>query len=264
MASLTELLLGQAYGWLLILTITVLSTILLTGIYYRLDRYDPEPLRYLFVGFLVGILVPVVSVPILLGSVELTSYIYGSDALFIEVVVLAPVIEELCKGFALYQLLKKMSIDSPLDAFLYGIMVGAGFAFIENIAYGIRSLFFEGISQAITLTILRGGFAIIGHPIYTGIIGFGLGAYRVGIRKIQYRNMQKSILLHMTWNFTFIIPLIFPVIWLFWVVLLLFVIFATFLTIYDILKIALKIEDQLYDKGYFSSKRTYKVRLRSH
>jgi hypothetical protein len=49
-----------------------------------------------------------------------------------------------------------------------------------------------------------------------------------------------------------------------WIVLLIFVISITFLTTYDLLKIALKIEDQLFEEGYFSEKRTYRVTLIGH
>ena len=96
--------------------------------------------------------------------------------------VIAPVIEELLKGFAVVMvfLIFRNEFDSILDGVVYAGVTALGFAASEN-AYYIYAFGFaeEGWQGFRSLALIRLGLVGWQHPFYTSFVGIGLAAARL-------------------------------------------------------------------------------------
>lgn len=183
------------YGWTAIFVIIIIFTLITMWFYYTKDKYEPEPINRIIVAYFYGMLSVIPALIISLIAVSLVSV-----NMLLTAVILAPIIEEFTKGFFVVHLSKHDSFDGPLDGIIYGSMVGAGFATIENILYGFFTSADLSIIEGVEITFYRSFAQIIGHPLYTGIMGAGVGAYKVGLQKNQYSLIWQSIVLHGMWN----------------------------------------------------------------
>jgi RsiW-degrading membrane proteinase PrsW (M82 family) len=174
------------------------------------DRHEPEPMRRLVRVFLWGgfIAIPLASAGI--AAVDLIRDALDRPELSqgVRNVILAPVFEELAKGFALVLVLRRSrsDLDGLLDGIIYAMAVGFGFAFMENIVYYTGAIASEGFRAGLQEFILRGMLGAFMHPIYTSVLGLTIGIvalkhYR-GLRARLYvaAGMLGSIGLHMMWN----------------------------------------------------------------
>src|SRR4051794_29688422 len=119
-----------------LVTATVLAAVPvvpLVAAYLWLDRYEPEPRGLLALGLLWGAFVACFAAVVLEGVGGVVAGL-TSDA---SSAVLAPVVEEACKGAFLVALLwwRRDELDGVLDGIVYAGMLGIGFAFTENILY---------------------------------------------------------------------------------------------------------------------------------
>lgn len=142
----------------------------------------------LFYGFCLGLLSTIPTLIILLPIHNIFNKIV------IEVLI-GPVIEELVKFWFVCYLFKSNAVNNLQDGFVYGALVGAGFAIAENIMYELG-----GVTNGIFLMVCRSIIGIVGHPLYTGLAGMGVAKWKVGIASSKYNNIWKSILLHCLWN----------------------------------------------------------------
>ncbi len=163
-------------------SLAALPVPLLVAVFLWLDRYEPEPWRYLFAAFGWG---AVMATTLGVVFTALGSELSGTSA-NLEGVVWAPVTEEASKGLfiVLAVLLRRREVDGVLDGIVYAGMVGIGFAFTENILYYIAVYAGDmlepggqpgGIAAATGLFILRGVMAPFAHPLFTAGIGIGMG-----------------------------------------------------------------------------------------
>lgn len=154
---------------LLLSILAILPGAIICYIIYRLDKYEKEPRLPLLLSFILGI---VSAVPALkleewwdrMGVNEHGSFMM---LLLLSFVVIA-LSEELVKFIALliYPYQKKF-FNEPLDGIVYAIMIGMGFATIENILYADR--FGTGT------TIVRAFTAVPAHAIFAIIMGYYTG-----------------------------------------------------------------------------------------
>jgi hypothetical protein len=89
----------------------------------------------------------------------------------------APPVEEIVKGLGVVMLwlIARDEVDDLMDGFVYGAMVGLGFAVVEDVVY------FVGVFGGSTKAVL-GGFllrvvasGLYGHVLYTGLVGMAVG-----------------------------------------------------------------------------------------
>jgi RsiW-degrading membrane proteinase PrsW (M82 family) len=91
----------------------------------------------------------------------------------------APWTEEILKaaGVVLIYLIARSEIDDIMDGFVYGAMVGLGFAVVENVFY------FIAVFGGDTGSVLTGFFfrviasGLYGHVLYTGLAGMGIAYF---------------------------------------------------------------------------------------
>jgi len=144
--------------------------------YIWLDRWEPEPPRLLVFAFLWGATVAVLLSVIL--SLYLDSLIAmgeSGDDSWVSVSVFAPIVEEAAKGTFLLLMMtgrRRSELNSLTDCLVYAGLVGAGFAWLEDILYisGGESLGDSLLTAALRL--IMGPFA---HSLFTTM--FGIGVY---------------------------------------------------------------------------------------
>ena len=117
----------------------------------------------------------------------------------------APVVEEGMKGLALVWLLKhrRNEIHDVLDAAMYAICVGIGFATIENVEYYVRGL--QHGPQVLAVTVLgRGLLSPFAHPLFTFCTATGIAAAANGRKPLamgySWLGYACAVSAHALWN----------------------------------------------------------------
>ena len=190
----------------------VLALLPLAGVLFAVhlvDRWEPEP-RGLVVAAVawgaVGAVALALLADVLLAPV--LGPLGPSTAEALSSVVQAPVVEEVAKaiGVLLIFVFGRRAFDGPLDGVVYGALVGAGFAFTENILYFATSLIEGGVGQVTFTFVLRGILSPFAHVMFTAVTGFALGrAARAGATAREafgplVAGTVGAIGLHALWN----------------------------------------------------------------
>ncbi len=199
---------GWALSWLLLL---VYALPLFLGI-YLLDLYEREPLS-LVLGALVwgGVAATVLSalanqgwglVVARLASPEFASRWTAA--------LTAPFVEETTKvaGVVLIYLIARREMDDVMDGFVYGAMVGLGFAVVEDVFYFVAIFGGSpaGVIAGFYVRIVSSG--LYGHVLYTGLSGMGVAYFtsRAGEEPFHRRLLVATLLFaagvggHFLWN----------------------------------------------------------------
>src|SRR3954449_13126880 len=186
----------------------IIPLLIIVPTFLWLDRYEAEPGRYIVFAFLWGALVAVVGA-FLLNTFGLKLLVESrwTDPLETGAVYLAPVTEETLKGLGilLIYLLRRREFDGVIDGIVYAGLIGAGFAFSENILY-LGQAYNEYGNEGLTSTFLvRGLMGPFAHPLFTALTGIGIGI-AVTARRPLVRVLAVlggwvcAMLLHGLWN----------------------------------------------------------------
>jgi protease PrsW len=190
----------------------VLALIPLTGVLIAVrivDRWEPEPLGLRILAVAWG---AIAAVGIALGVDLIITIALGVDDSPMRdaftAVVQAPIVEEFAKGLGVYLifLTARRAFDGPVDGIVYGALVGAGFAFTENIQYFAISFLEGGIADTSATFFVRGILSPFAHVMFTSVTGFALGlAARRGASAGRavgpwLLGMLGAIALHAIWN----------------------------------------------------------------
>jgi RsiW-degrading membrane proteinase PrsW (M82 family) len=171
------------------------------------DRWEPEPRGLVIFAVAWG---AIASVGIALGVDLVLSLLFGAAGApgsdIFSSVVQAPIVEEIAKGLGLYIIFvtARRAFDGPVDGIVYGALVGAGFAFTENIQYFAISFIEGGAADASATFFIRGILSPFAHVMFTCVTGFALGlAARRGARSAigpLLLGLVGAIALHALWN----------------------------------------------------------------
>jgi RsiW-degrading membrane proteinase PrsW (M82 family) len=200
------------FGWALGPTASVVGLVLalipLTIVFLgvrMIDRWEPEPKRLVFFAIAWGAVAAIGLT--LLVDIGLT-ILLGFRSEEFAAVVQAPIVEEFWKGLGVFLifLLARRSFDGPVDGVVYGALVGAGFAFTENIQYFAVSLIEGGGEQLGVTFVVRALFSPFAHAMFTSLTGFAIGlvarrhASAGAALGAGLLGMLGAILLHALWN----------------------------------------------------------------
>ncbi|GHD11930.1 PrsW family intramembrane metalloprotease [Zhihengliuella salsuginis] len=173
-----------------------------------IDRWDPEPApAVLFAAFWGA------------GASVLGTLLFGepfarlvmpmsvfSDPEVFGAVVQAPILEEAFKGIGVLLVfyVARWHFDGPVDGIVYGGLVGAGFAFTENILY-FSSAWSTAPSELAGMFVMRGLFSPFAHVMFTSCLGFFLGLSAVKGRRrsalwFAVPGYIVAVLGHFLWN----------------------------------------------------------------
>ncbi|WP_137846041.1 PrsW family intramembrane metalloprotease [Microbacterium sp. 2FI] len=173
------------------------------------DRWEPEPRGLLIFAVAWG---AIASVGIALAVDLVLSLIIGNDGSSareaFSAVVQAPIVEEFAKGLGVYIIFvsARRAFDGPVDGIVYGALIGAGFAFTENIQYFAISFIEGGVADTSLTFFLRGILSPFAHVMFTSVTGFALGlAARRGAKAGRavgpwVLGMIGATALHALWN----------------------------------------------------------------
>ena len=158
--------------------------------YLWLDRYEAEPTRMLVLAFAWGAVCAPAGALFLNTGIQIAMRLAGAaDPDVFTAVFGAPLVEEGLKGFGilLVVLLRRREFDGVVDGIVYAGLVGAGFAFSENILYLGREFVEygqQGLTELFILRCIMGPFA---HPLFTAFTGIGLGLAVAVMRSLWSR-----------------------------------------------------------------------------
>ena len=177
--------------------------------YLWLDRYEVEPAWLLALAFAWGAICAPAGALFLNTGIQIAMRMAGAqDPDVVTAVFGAPLVEEGLKGFGvlLIVLLRRREFDGVVDGIVYAGMVGAGFAFSENILYLGREFVEYGQQGLTELFILRCIIGPFAHPLFTAFTGIGLGLAVAVMRSAWSRVLVAlggfllAALLHGIWN----------------------------------------------------------------
>jgi RsiW-degrading membrane proteinase PrsW (M82 family) len=200
---------GAPEGAALSLGFALAPVPLVVGAFLWLDRYQPEPLRYLVAAFSWG---AVVSVAIVLPLQLLAAFQLDVTDTALATFV-APLTEEPAKGAFLIVVLlrRRRELDGVVDGLVYAGLVGVGFSFTENVGYyagaygGGLAPELSGPEATTGLFIVRGLFSPFTHSLFAAAFGLGVGlavlAHNRWVRWLgPVLGMLTAITLHGLWN----------------------------------------------------------------
>ncbi|WP_345185805.1 PrsW family intramembrane metalloprotease [Microbacterium panaciterrae] len=196
--------LGPAASVIGMLLALVPLTIVFFGVFF-IDRWEPEPKSLVAFAIAWGAIASVgIALLVDLGLTLLVGQRTGD----LSAVLQAPIVEESAKGLGVFLvfLMARRAFDGPIDGIVYGALVGAGFAFTENIQYFAVSLIEGGTSDLTFTFVLRGLMSPFAHAMFTSVTGFAMGlAARRGAsagRAAGYGaiGLVGAMTLHALWN----------------------------------------------------------------
>jgi RsiW-degrading membrane proteinase PrsW (M82 family) len=121
----------------------------------------------------------------------------------------APLVEETLKavGVVLLYLIARSEINGVVDGFVYGAMVGLGFAVVENVFYFVGQFGGQpaGVLGGFFVRVLASG--LYGHVLYTGLTGMGIAWFVTRTDQRLARRLLVAgglcllaVLAHFLWN----------------------------------------------------------------
>lgn len=199
-------------GWVLSWLLLFLYAFPVFLLVYFLDLYEREPISLVIGAFLWGAVAATTLgtlANIGWGAVIARSLNPEFAARWVPALT-APWTEEILKavGVVLIYLIARREIDDIMDGFVYGAMVGLGFAVVENVFYFIAVFGgeTEGVLIGFFLRVIASG--LYGHVLYTGLCGMGIAYFttRRGDTSLGKRLAVAvglfgiAVLAHFVWN----------------------------------------------------------------
>ncbi len=172
--------------------------------FYSKDKNDREPFGVLLMSFLAGCLS---ILPAIILEQALPFFVPGANgfslfsvAIYTFVIIAAS--EEFSKYiFLRYYAYKKPSFNEPYDGIIYAIMVGMGFATIENLMYIFGA---DTVGAAWGTAGLRALTAVPAHATFAAVMGYfvGLAKFNKGKEKqLLFRGFLLATILHGFYDF---------------------------------------------------------------
>jgi RsiW-degrading membrane proteinase PrsW (M82 family) len=173
-------------GWIFSIVLLTLYVVPVALVIWILDLYEREPISLVLAAFAWGGVVAIgLAVTVNTSLLEALAKLLGPNfAQTWGVAVVAPPVEETLKylGVVMIYLIARSEFDDLLDGFVYGALVGLGFAAVENVQYFIQAVAGAGgadqIGPVLSMFILRS--LLVGaymHVMWTGISGLGFAYY---------------------------------------------------------------------------------------
>lgn len=161
--------------------------------YRWLDRWEPEPTRLTVMALIWGGSAGVIF------SFLVEMAVPASE--FVTMAIVAPLAEELAKASVFILVAtgaRKLELTSLTDHIFYAGICALGFAFVENLGYFALS---SSAGEFVVMTLVRTGFGVFGHPLYTTATAVGMWAWRNkgGFWKVILGYVV-ACLLHGLWN----------------------------------------------------------------
>jgi len=183
----------------------IIPALLWLWFWLKEDRLHPEPRSLIILSFLVGMLATAIAYPIerMIASNAPTD---NNLLLF----TLWAIVEEGLKFIGIYLVaLRSGYFDEPIDAVIYFVTIGLGFAALENAMFLLNPINTGDYTQAFLLGNFRFIGAMVLHVAASAIVGIAL-AFSFYERRVERElagavGLAGAIALHTLFNFSIII-----------------------------------------------------------
>ncbi len=176
--------------FILTLLASVVPGLLICYFIVKLDKHEKEPIPLLAICFGLGVAI-FYAARIGEGFMDdlITPFVERNNldpnthfgVLFYSAFIRTALVEELLKLIILLAIpFNLKQFNEPMDGIVYAVMIGMGFAIVENIVYSMPA--------DITLAIVRDFTAVPSHAVFGVILG-----YYVGLAKFDRANLIKYI-----------------------------------------------------------------------
>ncbi len=160
---------------------------------YLKDKYNKEPIGLMLVSFFIGMLAIIPAIIIQLVFTKPVEILMGEGVIYTVVFsyIIVAFSEEGSKFLAIrFVPYRRRAFDDPFDGIVYAVMVGMGFATLENIGYVTE----HGIGTGI----LRMFLSVPAHATFAVLMG-----YHMGLAKFDPVNRKKYMILAIFWPVLF-------------------------------------------------------------
>jgi RsiW-degrading membrane proteinase PrsW (M82 family) len=144
------------------------------GVFYGLDRLEPEPKQYILGIFILGMLLAEgASRPLLQGLFVVQEWITLNGTLvnLIGSILVVGIIQEYLKYAGVrFSVYNSLEFDERVDGIIYGMTIGLGFATMLNLHYVLDS---GGVR--LDVGIMRIAIATLAQASFSGVTGYFLG-----------------------------------------------------------------------------------------
>lgn len=182
----------------LLIVVAILPSLLLCLLIYLLDKYEKEDFLPLAICFGLGILcaAPAFGVQALAAKTGIdNSNHFG--LLLINVFIIVAFTEELAKLIALLGYSYRQDFfNEPLDGIIYTMMIGMGFASVENLIYAEKF--------GMETVLVRSLTAVPAHAVFAVVMGYFVGMSKfVETKKRTYilRGFFLAVFIHGLYDF---------------------------------------------------------------
>ncbi|MEK7076257.1 MAG: PrsW family glutamic-type intramembrane protease [Patescibacteria group bacterium] len=191
---------------IILVTLGLIPSLVWLYFYTRKDCH-PEPKNLLAQTFLMGIVISPVAILLQFSFAQLASTITGISQAATQntsyFFLWAAVVEEVIKFYAVRMLIMgSPEFDEPIDAMIYMITAGLGFAAMENILVMFR-VFPDGTQVALAAWTLRFTGATLLHALSSGLMGYFLAMswfFQDHKKKLVFIGLIMATVFHFTFN----------------------------------------------------------------
>lgn len=168
----------------LLIALAILPGILICFYIYKRDKYEKEPRMYLIISFVLGMISTLPAI-----GLESFAQQFESDTELLPTLLFVfigiALVEESVKFLILrYYVFSNPVFNEPLDGIVYAVMIGMGFATLENILY-------SG-SYGMGTTLFRAFSAVPAHGVFAITMGYyaGIAKFNPSYQKRIYLLLQ--------------------------------------------------------------------------
>ena len=161
---------------------------------YLKDKYNKEPFGLMLMSFILGMLsiIPPLIIQLSYGNIPGEA---GGAASTMSVAFFAYLVVALSEEGSKYAVVRlycfpRKAFDDPFDGIVYSVMVGMGFATLENIGYVLQ----HGMGTGITRMFL----SVPAHATFAVLMG-----YHFALAKFNPKNKALNFLLALVWPVIF-------------------------------------------------------------
>jgi len=184
---------------LLLFALSVAPGIAISLFVFFRDRYNREPGHLLVRSFLLGMVSAAIALVLQIFLLPLVDRYLGNNvaAVAVKAFLVIALTEEWSKYIMVrFYAWRKPAFDEPLDGIVYTVMVGMGFATIENVGYVME----HGLSTAF----LRMFLSVPAHACFAVLMGFQLGLAKFHDERkwiYLFRGLALAVLFHGIFDF---------------------------------------------------------------
>lgn len=188
---------------ILAIVLGFISGLFWLAIFYRMDKYQPEPKTLVAFVFFLGCLSVI---PTIIFETIFDTLIHplGDTSLlgsFIAQFAGVGPIEEGSKMLMMLAIYWNKEFNEPIDGMVYSTSVALGFATVENTLYMLGSGMIAGLFGLVWTFFLRFFLSTLGHIFFSAMWGYQLGMRKMKLRKGLLFGLLIAAFLHGLYNF---------------------------------------------------------------